>query len=230
MIRSAKELFGHQLGANDGHIGHIKDFYFDDSLWVVRYLVADTGSWLTGRLVLVSPLALGGFDEKEKVLRVSLTRRQIENSPPIESHKPLSRRYEQEYYQYYNWPYYWQGGSLWGFSDFPTIPPIPIIPPGTLLEAKTPPEDKHLNNIHAVLGYTAKATDKDVGTIADFLIDDRTWTVTGLAIDTGHWLPGRKAVVSVGQIGRISWNESSVSLKSTSAALERAPALEAVAK
>src|ERR1700761_5012901 len=108
MIRSAKELLGHHLGATDGHVGLIKDFYFDDALWVVRYLVADTGSWLSGRLVLISPLALGGFDDEEKVLRVSLTRKQIEHSPSVESHKPLSRRYEQEYYQYYNWPYYWQ--------------------------------------------------------------------------------------------------------------------------
>jgi len=230
MIRSAKELLGHQLGANDGHIGHIKDFYFDDALWVVRYLVADTGSWLTGRLVLISPLALGGFDDAEKVLRVSLTRKQIEHSPSIESHKPVSRRYEQEFYQYYNWPYYWQGGSLWGMSDFPTVAPMPITPPPVSPATNAPPEDKHLNNINALLGYTAKAVDKDVGSIADFLIDDRTWTITGIAIDTGHWLPGRKVVVSTAQIGRISWNESTISLKTTSAALERAPALAAIVK
>jgi hypothetical protein len=228
MIRSIKKLLGHPLGAADGHIGHIKDFYFDDALWVVRYLVADTGTWITGRLVLISPLALSGFDPTEKVLRVNLTRRQIEKSPSTEAHKPISRQYEQEYYQYYNWPFYWQGGSLWGMSDFPTIPSMPITPPAaTAALAHTSPEDAHLNNVNAVVGYSAQATDKDVGSAVDFLVDDRTWTVTGIVIDSGHWLPGRKTVVTPAQVERISWNESKVFLKMTSAALERAPAYEA---
>jgi hypothetical protein len=228
MNRSVKELFGHPLGAADGDIGHIKDFYFDDALWVVRYLVADTGTWITGRLVLISPMALGGFEESEKALRVNLTRKQIENSPSTEAHKPISRLYEQEYHQYYNWPFYWQGGALWGISDFPSIPPLPITPPVTGSPAPKP-EDAHLNSARAVLGNSARAVDKDVGTVADFLLDDRTWTITGVVIDTGHWLPGRKSVVVPGQVGRISWDESKVFLKTTSLALERAPAYEAAA-
>jgi hypothetical protein len=224
MIRSVKELLGHHLGAIDVHIGHIKDFYFDDTLWVVRYLVAETGSWITGKLVLISPLALGGFDPKENVLRVSLSKRQIEDSPPTEAHKPISRQYEQEYYQYYNWPFYWQGGALWGMNDFPSVPTMPVLPP--IHTSKPPPEDVHLNNVKTILGYNAHATDKDVGTIADFLIDDMSWVVTGVVIDTGHWLPGRKTIVSPAQIDRISWTESKVFLKITSSAVEHAPAYE----
>ena len=114
MLRSVKQLYGDKLGALDGEIGHVKDFYFDDQSWAVRYLVADTGSWLSGRKVLISPHALGSFEQAGKVLRVNLTRKQIENSPPIESHKPVSRQYEEDYYRYYGWPYYWQGDGLWG--------------------------------------------------------------------------------------------------------------------
>jgi hypothetical protein len=57
MLRSIKQLYGDKLGASDGEIGHVKDFYFDDQSWVVRYLVADTGNWLSGRQVLISPHA-----------------------------------------------------------------------------------------------------------------------------------------------------------------------------
>ena len=104
MLRSIKQLYGDKLGASDGEIGHVKDFYFDDQNWVVRYIVADTGSWLSGRQVLISPHSFGSLPQAGKVLRVNLTRKQIENSPSIDSHKPVSRQYEEEYHRYYGWP------------------------------------------------------------------------------------------------------------------------------
>ena len=219
-------MTGHKLGATDGHIGHIKDFYFDDALWVVRYLVADTGTWISGRLVLISPLALGGFDDSEKVLRVNLTRRQIENSPSIAEHKPISRQYEEEYFQYYSWPFYWQGGSLWGWSELPIIPPQPLARPAPDLRAAAPREDAHLRSAKAVLGYKAQGVDKEAGSIADFLIDDRNWTIRGLLVENGQWLHGHKTLVPAAQIARISWTDSTVFLKTTHEALERAPSYE----
>ena len=83
--------------APDGDIGHVKDCYFDDQQWVVRYVIADTGSWLSGRLVLLSPHAFGKIREDGNCLLVSLTRQQIENAPAIESHEPVSRQYEEEH-------------------------------------------------------------------------------------------------------------------------------------
>ena len=53
MLRSIKQLYGDKLGASDGEIGRVKDFYFDNQSWAVRYPVADTGSWLAGRQVLI---------------------------------------------------------------------------------------------------------------------------------------------------------------------------------
>jgi len=227
MTRSVKQLINHKLGASDGHIGHIKDFYFDDALWVVRYLVVDTGTWITGRLVLISPLALAGFDEEEKVLRVNLTRRQIENCPSAAEHKPISRQYEEEYFQYYNWPFYWQGGALWGLSDFPTIPPLPLSPPLEGAPAAKP-EDAHLRSAKSVFGYTAQGVDKEAGTVSDILLDDRSWMFRGMVVENGKWAHGRKTVVPAAQIGRISWSASAVQLKTTSEALERAPEYDAV--
>jgi len=111
MLRKAKELKGAKLQARDGAIGKIKDLYFDDEAWTVRYLVADTGSWLTGRKVLLSPFAVQKIrSADEHVLEVNLSRRQIEESPSIDEAMPVSRQFEIEYYQYYNWPIYWAGG------------------------------------------------------------------------------------------------------------------------
>src|ERR1017187_9910774 len=146
MLQSIKQLCGDKLGASDGDIGHVKDFYFDDQNWAVRYLVADTGSWLSERLVLVSPHAFGSLDQTGTVLRVNLTRKQIENSPSIESHKPVSRQYEEEYYRYYGWPYYWQGGGLWGMSGFPILE----LPSEPLPSAPVPASHRHpkLADVH----------------------------------------------------------------------------------
>lgn len=58
MLRSIEELRGYTIGAIDGDIGSVDDFYFDDERWAVRYLVADTGGWLGGRKVLITPPAL----------------------------------------------------------------------------------------------------------------------------------------------------------------------------
>ena len=108
----------------------VKDFYFDDQNWAVRYLVADTGSWLPGRQVLISPHAFGSLHQAGKALLVNLTRKQIENCPPIESHKPLSRRYEEDFYRYYGLPFYWQGGDMWGANPFPILELPQTHPPG----------------------------------------------------------------------------------------------------
>ena len=122
MLRSLKQLYRDKLGASDGEIGHINDFYFDDRNWAVRYVVVDTGTWLPGRQVLLSPHAFGSsLHEAGKLLLVNLTRKQIENSPSIDLHKPVSRQYEEEYYRYYGWPYYWQGDGLWGMGGFPIL-------------------------------------------------------------------------------------------------------------
>src|ERR1039458_6511374 len=148
MLQNINELYGNRLAASDGDIGHVKDFYFDDKTWVIRYLVADTGSWLTGRLVLLSPHAFGCLDQDKKVLLVNLTRKQIENSPSIDSHKPVSRQYEVEYYRYYGWPAYWQGGEMWGMGGYPVI----LQPPQAIPSHQThqPHADLHLQSTHSV--------------------------------------------------------------------------------
>lgn len=226
MIRHVEQMLGRRLHATDGAIGHIKDFYFDDALWVVRYLVADTGTWITGRMVLISPLALGKFNDEDKTLDVNLTRRQIEESPSIAEHKPISRQFEEEYFQYYNWPFYWQGGALWGVSEFPLGTPLPLPKPPTEPPPPRPPEDAHLRSAKSVVGYKAQGVDEEAGKVADILVDDRTWLLRGLLVENGQWLHGRKTEVSTLQVARISWNDSTVYLKTTKQALDRAPAFE----
>ena len=227
MIRSIKQLYGDKLGASDGEIGHVNDFYFDDQNWAVRYVVADTGSWLPGRQVLISPHALGSLDQTGNILRVNLTRKQVESSPSIESHKPVSRQYEEEYYRYYGWPFYWQGDALWGRSGFPILE----LPPKPLPDEPAPasdwhPEsaDVHLRSAQAVSGYHLQASDGTVGHVCEFMMDDRSWAIRQLVIKTGHRFSGKEVQIPTRAVDRISWDESRVYVNLTKAAVEQSPA------
>ena len=114
MLNKAKTLKGYTLDSLDGEIGKVKEFYFDDQHWTIRYLVADTGNWLTGRQVLISPYALVAVNKEEQHIAIDLTKKQIEDSPSLDSDKPVSRQFEEAYYGYYGWPMYWGGPYMWG--------------------------------------------------------------------------------------------------------------------
>ena len=227
MLRSIKQLYEDKLGASDGEIGHVKDFYFDDLHWAVRYLVADTGSWMPGRLVLISPHAFGDLYQGGKVLLVNLTRQQIENSPPIESHKPVSRQYEEAYHRYHGWPVYWRGDQLWGTSAFPIGSPLsPIRLPdeqSTARDGKREPGDSHLRSANVIIGYYIQATGETIGHVADFVVDDKNWAIQYVVVDTGKWLSGKRVMILPSQINRISWDESKVYVDLTKDAILGSP-------
>src|SRR5438105_4575007 len=112
MLQTINNLRKFTLRATDGPIGSVKDCYFDDEHWTVRYLVVHTGAWLMGRDVLISPIAVRRANNEEKYLEVDLSKERVEKSPSIDTAKPISRRHEREYFQYYGWPYYWGGPSV----------------------------------------------------------------------------------------------------------------------
>ncbi len=224
MLRSIKQLYGDKLGASDGDIGQVKDFYFDDQNWAIRYLVVDTGSWLPGRQVLLSPHSLGRLDQAEKVLRVNLTRKQIEDSPSIESHKPVSRQYEEEYYRYYGWPSYWQGDALWGPSAFP-MSEVPLSVETINASGAQPGRaEAHLRSAQAVNGYHLRTGDGLLGQVCDFMMDAQSWAIGQLVIKTGDLLSGKEVLIETKNVNRISHEESTVFADLTTDAVAQNPA------
>jgi hypothetical protein len=230
MLQNIKELYGHKLAALDGDIGHVKDFYFDDTTWAVRYLVADTGSWLTERLVLLTHHALGNHafgrsDAGADVLRVDLTRKQIEDSPSIDSHRPVSRQFEAEYYRYYGWPTYWQAGGMLGVAGFPVV--TPLLTPETLPHhGHNQRDDIHLRSTRAVTGYHIHATDGPIGSVTSFMVDGKSWAICKLVVETGHWYAGKEILISPSKIDRISYEDSAVFVNLTKADIQQAAEIE----
>jgi hypothetical protein len=213
MLQSIKQLYGHKLGALDGELGRVKDFYFDDLNWVVRYVIVDTGSWLSERQVLISPHAFSSFAPDEKTLLVNLTRKQIEDSPLIALHKPVSRQYEEEYFRHYGWPSYWLGAGLWGAIGLPTtdqpVKPLPCEPAAAETPRPRGP-DAHLRSTQAVNGYHLSANDGVIGHVSDFLMDPQNWAITQLVVKTGHRISGKEVQVPTEQAVRISYEDSTV--------------------
>jgi uncharacterized protein YrrD len=226
MSCSLKQLNGKKLDASDGEIGQVKDFYFDDQSWAVRYVVAETGTWLTSRQVLLSPHAFGSLFPDGRDLVVNLTREQIENSPPIEWHKPVSRQYEEDYHRYYGWPYYWEGDGLWGgMSGFPILElPEKFIPAAAATIAiKTKSPDAHLRSTQAVKGYHLQASDGIIGYVYDFMMDEASWAISELVIKTGNRFTGHEVLIPVSKVIRISYEESTVFVNLTKEAVEQSP-------
>jgi uncharacterized protein YrrD len=224
MLRSIKQLIGDELRATDGEIGHIKDFYFDDQNWVVRYVVVDTGSWLTGRVVLLTPQVFTNFDLDGVCRSVSLTRKQIENSPGFNSHEPVSRQYEEEYYNYYGCPYYWTQGGLAAFSvtPFATSP----LPEKERLIGHTATRhrgDAHLRSTVALHGYHIHSDDGAIGHVVDFIVDHETWAISHLIVETGHWFASKEVAIPPQHVVRISYEESTVFVNLTKEAISNSP-------
>ncbi len=224
MLRSVKQLYGKKLGTSGGEIGHVKDFYFNDQQWVIRYVVADTGSWLSGRLILISPHAFENLYQDGDCLLVNLTRQQIENSPSIESHKPVSRQYEEEYYRYYGWPFYWAGGEMWGVSGLPVAPPPQLAPSKKASRGGRAHngDDPHLRSTQALSGYHIQTSEGAIGHVIDFMMDDKSWAIRHLVVETGHWYSGKEIVISPKHIDRISYEESKVFVNVTKDAIKHA--------
>ena len=219
MLISAKTLNGYKLNSRNGDIGKVKEFYFDDQHWTVRYLVADTGNWLTDRQVLISPYALGSVDREDKEIVVDLTKKQIEESPSLDSHKPVSRQFEDSYYGYYGTPMYWGGPYSWGPYPYPMRDRAHW---GNFARGEKA-WDPALRSTHDVSGHHIQATDGEIGHVEDFVIDAETWAIRYLIVGTRNWWPGKKVLISPQWIDRVSWSESKVFVGLSREAIKQSP-------
>jgi len=228
MLHSASGLRGFAIAATDGELGSIKDVYFDDAEWVIRYIVVNTGGWPNGYDVLLSPMSVLAEEWDHRALRVDLTMQQIKNSPSIDTAKPVSRQHEEEFNVYYGYPFYWAGPHR-GAAVYPgVIEKKPLDAADVLairmrLEEERAHSDPHLRSCSDVVGYHLHATDKQIGHVEDFLFDPTDWSIELMAVDTRKWLIGKHVLISPKQIDRVSWEDRTVFVNVTKDQVERSP-------
>jgi sporulation protein YlmC with PRC-barrel domain len=223
MQKSIKDFKGNTIVATDGDIGKVDDFYFDDKTWTIRYLVADTGPWLLGSKVLISPIALDQVDFSSGRFAVTLTKKQIEDSPGIDTDKPVSRQQEAHYHDYYGYPYYWSGPYLWGPMTYPRYSAADEERIDERCAEREAADDLHLRSANEVTGYHIAATNGGVGHVEDFIIDKETWEIRYMVVDTRNWLPGKKVLIAPRWIDRVSWLDSKVYVSLSREAIKSVP-------
>lgn len=226
MLRNVNSLVGYAIRATDGDLGKVDEFYFDDQTWTIRYLVAETGTWLSGRKVLLSPAALGEPDWKSETFGANLTMEQVRSSPDLDTAKTVSRQHEVDLSGHYAWPLYW-GSELSTGGVFGTVPlgPLGYEKPEAKDLASDPDrhDDPHLRSTRSVAGHHLHATDGDLGQVEDYIIDDETWRVRFLVVNTGSWLPGRSVLISPHWITSVEWGESKVIVDLSREAIKGSP-------
>jgi hypothetical protein len=223
MLRNLNEILNYVLLAEDGEIGRCKDFLYDDKMWTIRYMVADTRKWLPGRKVLISPASLGDPDWCTKRFQVMLKRRQIETSPPLDEDAPVSRQYEVIFNAYYRTSPYWAGASEWGTQPTPSMLQAEVKQLATEFEGLA---ENHLRSIKEMTGYHIQASDSEIGHVEDFMVDDEKWALRYVVVNTRNWLPGRMVLVSPQWITSVNWGEKKLQVDLTTDSVRKSPEYE----
>jgi hypothetical protein len=221
-LQPASQLVGCMLHAVDGEIGALEALYFDDAGWMVRYLLVDSGDWLAGRRVLISPVAVGELSLDNKTIYIELTRRQIEDSPPLDADQPVSRSYEAVYYKYYGWPAYWEDGQ----SGVRLSTASSQTWPSSGEELHTSRKELRLQGTSGLNGCVIVAHDGAIGQIRDLIVDTRYWVIRYLAIETHTGQSGRLVLVSPCWIERVSRGDHLMNIGLTSTAIDSAPTFD----
>jgi hypothetical protein len=222
MLRHQSQFKDYSVHASDDAIGTVTDLLFNDTTWLVRWLVVDIGNWLPGRKVLVPPGALANVDYLDRHFSVRLTKQQVKDCPDIKTDRPVSRQSETSVFNYYGWPPYWGVGSYLGIAGFGgamagasavSRPTPELIQRMTELdEAQREKDDPALRSVEEVTGYYVHASDGEIGHVADFLVEDDDWSIHYLVVDTKNWWPGKKVLISPMSVRTIDWNDRLVNL------------------
>ncbi len=232
MLRSLKNVKDLKIHATDGEIGSVDYFFFDDESWTVRYFVINTGNWLTGRQVLISPHSVNRADWITGDLFLSLTKEMVERSPEIDFLRPVSRQHEIAFMNYYDFPFYWGSTDNWGSEETPELGREQGAARAASATAQTSrhtpentdvPTDSHLRSTQTVSSYHIAATDGDLGHVEDFIVDDEIWAVRYLVIGTRNWWPGKKVIVAPEWIESVDWRDEKVHVNLTREAIQGSP-------
>jgi len=228
MLLSFRDVRRFEVDGGDGRVGRMTDLLFDDRDWRVRYLVVDTGGVLTPHPVLLGPEMVERVTSEERTLVVGVDRARIANSPPVESHPPVSHQGEATLRAYFGLPPLHNppapGVDVWG-QPVDQRAPHPVEAERRAVEAET--HDPHLRSARTWLGYGVEGRGEHLGAVDDLLVEPgESWRVRHLVVDTGRWLAGQQRLVATAWIGAVSHDARFVRVDVDRERMRQAPDFE----
>ena len=211
MLHNIKSLIGYRIEATDGDIGKVKEFYFEDTNWLIRYIILETGNWLLQRKVLIAPQSIIKGNARGRTFPVNLNKEQIRTSPDIDTDVPVSRHQAIKLFGHYAWKWYgsgfYAGGLEEGLDTNPIIDEKIQDKPDSTDESD---DDLHLRSTKAIIGYHIHSTDGDYGRVGDFILDGENWQIKFLVVYAHELFGGKKVLIETGKIKEIQWENSKV--------------------
>jgi len=227
MKRSVKNLKEYTTETIHGEVGVVTEFYFDDETLTVRYLLVETGNWPFKRDALIPVEAFANFDWEKKHFSVNLMQEQILTSPKIDTAKPLSRQQENGLLNHYLGQNYWDTGNysvgIWEPAGSAVVNGSGNKKSSTPASIRHQKDDIRLRSTQEVTGYHIYGIDGEAGVVEDFIVDDNTWKLHSIVVDTECWLPGKKVMIPPQCINEINWEHSKVFLNMSIIAIKNSP-------
>jgi hypothetical protein len=215
MLVSLRDKIGMAIHAKDGEIGKVVDFYLDDREWIIRYMIGKTGFWLLGRHVMIPSAMIEQKDWGNKSFNVSLSRRQIEESPLLDIDKMLARNTDRQSAQPID------GKAVFGYAGYSGTDPftkysaVPFIITETTKRSIVADEESEgcsLQSAASLFGYEISTNDGILGYVEDFILHEQDWSIRFMIIDTRKGPGSKKILIAPEWIDWISWRQKKVSV------------------
>jgi hypothetical protein len=168
-------MFGASVDAEDGEIGKLIDFLFDDRDWTVKCLVLDAGDRTGYRRMTLPPHLVLEKDWQDRRLTIAGSASdRIENSSDEPTHADSENSTETETAAIAGWSLLWRR---------------------IVKHPRHNIENSHLLGAEGVIKYHLHETDGRLGRLVDFLIDEESWKIRFIEADTGAWWPGKRVLI-----------------------------------
>jgi uncharacterized protein YrrD len=202
MLCNAKSFNRQKLVATDGIAGRVFDVLFHEDGWRIGYVLADVGTWLEGKRILVLPSEVTLVACNASGLTVSLSKAELHRRPHIDTHPSAIT------------------------PDEIRIPAALTARPAVLEDVIDPCAraggiptfsqllrsigDDLVSSANQTLGYQVDCSDGSVGLVDDLIMDIDAWTIRYVVLDVGRWLHPRKVILPVSHIGSVLWRQERI--------------------
>jgi uncharacterized protein YrrD len=221
MLYLLADLEKYTVNAADGYVGKVKDFYFDDRTWKLRFVVAETGIWLKNRKVLLPASAVKSVSTEDRHLNLDMSMYDVKNGPGIENELSLSPQTEIDYLSYYGYSFYRGVSDAHGFDKDAEAKRAEMFACVDLVRRTY--GDRHLRSCTEMINYDIEASDNQVGYLQSMVFDEADWAITHLLVNTSNWWLGQQVLMEPHLIKDISWGDARLYLNMQRQAVQDAP-------